>query len=123
MTILQIVEASVVRAPWGWALTFLVALALIRVWPALRQMAIGEHARIREEYVAEIRLLREEVRELRNENDKLRQEIRGLHDDLSGYRRQAIQEQASALHTIGEVPPVIADAARRAEEALTKPKP
>lgn len=81
--------ASVERAPWGWALTFSVIIALIKGWPAIAdaalkaKMALGDRrvsriekleARIEEQrvsYEAEISILRHDLNNVRASFDAL----------------------------------------------------
>lgn len=47
MEFAQIFTSSMERAPWGWALAAMVALALIRIWPELSKQRIEERAQAR----------------------------------------------------------------------------
>lgn len=47
--LLAMVEASAIRAPWGWALLATVVLALIKVWPLLQLQAFNARQALRAE--------------------------------------------------------------------------
>jgi uncharacterized protein YlxW (UPF0749 family) len=88
-----------------------------------RKLSITENTGLRSEFIEEMKELREEVKGLRSENGQLRDEVRQLHGIIDGMRRQAQGDALSAQRVVldslpaGSVPPVIADAARRADRA------
>lgn len=107
-----IVTSSFERAPWGWGLFVAVLLVVLKNWSTCKQMAIGEHAQIRVEYVNEIKALREEVKELRDKNEDLMRELGEVKLELAGYKRQHIAEQAASIRHAPAVKEAVVEVAR-----------
>lgn len=113
MDIGDIVLNSFELAPWGWGLFATVLLAVVRTWPTWKQIAIGEHAQIRQEYVSEIKALREENKDLQDKIGKLMAELMDVRLELAGYKKQHLAGQAAAICHAQAVLEAIANVAKQ----------
>lgn len=83
---------------------------LLRFHLANRKMTIAVNGEVRQEFIDEMKALRDEVRELRDENSALRREISELHGVIDGMRRDQLTGQLATQTVIarqmgGMVPP------------------
>lgn len=83
---------------------------LLRYQITNRKMTIAVNGEVRQEFIDEMKALRDEVRELRDENGALRREIGELHGVIDGMRREALTgnlaTQRAMARTMGDqVPP------------------
>ena len=75
-----------------------------------RKMTIAVNGEVRQEFIDEMKALRDEVRDLRDENTALRREISELHGVIDGMRRDQLTGQLATQTVIarqmgGMVPP------------------
>lgn len=77
------VVASVERAPWGWALTFSVIVALIKGWPAIADAALKAKMALGDRRVSRIEKLESKIEEQRASYEA---EIGILRHDLNNVR-------------------------------------
>lgn len=78
---------------------------LLRYQIANRKMTIAVNGEVRQEFIDEMKALRDEVRELRDENTALRREIGELHGVIDGMRRENLAAQHSAQRVVADVLP------------------
>lgn len=70
-----------------------------------RKMSIQVNGEVRQEFIDEMKALREEVKGLRRENDSLREEVRSLHGVIDGMRRESLAGHLSAQRVVAEALP------------------
>lgn len=105
----DIIEASFLRAPWGWALLGSVITGFFVLLPKIKKLSVDEHSQMRQEYVDEIRALRQDIKELRTENAGLSRELADVRVELAGYKKQHLAEQAAAIRNIPAIREAVQD--------------
>lgn len=75
--IITILGGSMERAPWGWALTAAVVLALIRGWPALSDAAVRARSALSADRKTRYDKLEARISDL---EARLERTVNGLHD-------------------------------------------
>lgn len=109
MDIPELLISSFQRAPWGWGVLVTMIYGLIKIAPQWKRLAIGEHARMRQEYIDQIKALREEIDRLRERVDGLTAENTDLKLQIAGLSRQHIAEQAAAIRNVPAVREAVED--------------
>lgn len=97
----------------GWLLCCIALVGVLQLGrilaaqrPKMHELDIGERSGLREEFIAEMAALRDEVKGLREENSALRGEIRTLHGVIDGMRRENLQSALSTQRAVvGSLPP------------------
>jgi hypothetical protein len=88
--LIAVLSGSLERAPWGWALTGMVLLGLIRVWPLLSKQAIEARTQLRKEKRDDLgdcqRRLDDVNQRLDNMEEKFRRSELHLLGAISAYR-------------------------------------
>lgn len=85
-----------------WGVFAMVLIALIKVWPKLKEIGVNERQGIRDPYIQRIRELADDVKHCRQECDeqerRLRHEIDGVKRG-SDEREAALKERIDVLRT------------------------
>lgn len=110
-----ILLTSVQRAPWGWGVLIVALVALIKSWPALKNLTISEHQLMRQEYIDQIRAFRDEVQSLRAKVDTLTAENAELKVQIAGMRSQHLSEQAAAIRNIPSIREAVQEVAKEGQ--------
>lgn len=108
----EAIQASFIRAPWGWGLLASFVGAFLVFYPKVKKLQIDEHSQMRKEYVDEIKALRAEVAQLREQNVSLLRELTDVKVELVGYKKQHLAEQAAAIRHVPGVREAVQDVAR-----------
>lgn len=90
-----------------WGVFAAVLIALIKIWPQLKQQSIDERLSIRDRYLLRIKELVQEVKDCRadceEQERRLQGQIDGLKTKINNEAWQRVQSEISLVHTLIQV--------------------
>lgn len=82
--LLPIIQGSLERAPWGWALLATVILALIKTWPILSLQAQTARDKLRSENRSDLSDCQKQIKDLRAELETVKEHVHHIELKLVG---------------------------------------